>query len=86
MDKNSPEYWYKKGIEVGNMGNHEGALECFNKAIEIEPTFIDAWFYKTLALRNLGKHEEAAECFKKVLALDKYHKLKNANNNADKEE
>ena len=86
MDKNSPEYWYKKGIEVGNKGNHEEALECFNKAIEIEPTFIDAWFYKTLALRNLGKHEEAAECFKKVLALDKYHKLKNANNNADKEE
>ncbi len=68
--KERPEYWHKKGIEVGNAGNHEEALKCFNRAIELEPTYVDAWFYKTLALRNLGRCKEAEECFKRALVIN----------------
>ncbi|WP_048056466.1 tetratricopeptide repeat protein [Methanocaldococcus fervens] len=65
MDENvkKAEYYYKKGVEIGNKGDVEKALEYFNKAIKLNPFYIDAWFNKALALRILGRYEEARKCF-----------------------
>ncbi|AAB98572.1 TPA: tetratricopeptide repeat protein [Methanocaldococcus jannaschii] len=86
MDENikKAEYYYKKGVEVGNKGDVEKALEYFNKAIELNPFYRDAWFNKALALRILGRYEEARECFFRGLAVEKHLTHKKYNSDDEK--
>ncbi len=58
--------WNNKGVVIGKLGKNEEALECFDKAIEIEPNYTKAWRNKGVALDNLGRHEEAIKCFEKA--------------------
>lgn len=57
------------------------ALDCFEKAIEINPQYIDAQYYKGACLVEIGRPEndlskvkEAISCFRKVLSIDPSHK------------
>jgi tetratricopeptide (TPR) repeat protein len=57
--------WYTKGTALGNLGKYEQAIECFDKAIKINPNEPKIWYTKGIALGNLGKYEQAIECFDK---------------------
>ena len=35
--------WYNKGTALGKRGKSEDAIVCFDKALEINPNFVDAW-------------------------------------------
>ncbi len=39
---------------LNNLGKHEEAIPCFDKAIEIEPNHAKAWNNKGYTLNNLG--------------------------------
>ncbi|XRO77404.1 tetratricopeptide repeat protein [Methanocaldococcus sp. 16A] len=86
MDENikKAEYYYKKGVELGNKGDIEKALEYFDKAIQLNPFYRDAYFNKALALRILGRYDEARECFFRGLAVEKYLMCKKQNINDEK--
>ena len=60
--------WYNKGVML--LDGSEEALKCFDKAIELEPEFVDAWLNKGYTLHHLGKREESIVCIRKVLELD----------------
>jgi Flp pilus assembly protein TadD len=46
------------------------AVECFNKALEIDPKNGMIWTNKGLAVHKLGKYNEAVECFNKALEIN----------------
>ncbi len=50
--------WYDKGNALVKEGDFKGAIECYSKAIEIEPSFAMAWMNKGNALNELGDFEE----------------------------
>ena len=62
--------WYKKGYEFGEVGEYKKALECYDKALEMDPNFIMAWISKGNMFRELGKPEEAVECYDKALEIN----------------
>ena len=51
------------------------AVFCFDKAIEIEPKYVDAWYEKGLWYKSWLYHEkQQIECFLEVTKLDPKHK------------
>lgn len=62
--------WFDKGIEFGERGDYEDAIECYEKALNVNPNFSEVWNNKGIALGQLGRHEEAIKCFDKALQLD----------------
>tara|TARA_B100000586_G_C19801355_1_gene298256 strand:- start:38 stop:490 length:453 start_codon:yes stop_codon:yes gene_type:complete len=58
--------WINKGKALYELGRPEEAIECFDKAIELDPKKASAWYNKGTALTNLGRPEEAIECFDKA--------------------
>ena len=62
--------WINKGKALYELGRPEEAIECFDKAIELDPKDVGVWNNKGIVLDDLGKHEEAIECYDKVIELD----------------
>src|SRR5688500_1600655 len=48
-----------KGISLRNLGKYEEAIRYFDKALEINPNYIEVRHTKANALFKLGKYEEA---------------------------
>jgi tetratricopeptide (TPR) repeat protein len=59
-----------KGNEHYFKDEFKQAIECYDKALEIDPKNADAWNNKGGALGSLGKHEEAIEYYDKALKID----------------
>lgn len=68
-------YWadsqqvYEHGIELVAAGQDGTALGCFDRAIELNPSFVDAWIAKGNALVNLGQRDEARSNFARAAEL-----------------
>ena len=46
--------WLEKGLALYNSGNYEEALNCYNNALELEPSFEEAWYRKGMVIGALG--------------------------------
>jgi tetratricopeptide (TPR) repeat protein len=74
------EQWFLEGTNAASAGpfgiweNYEKAIECFDKAVALNPNVGYVWKYKGYALNALGRKHEAEECFKKaeMLGYSKY--------------
>jgi tetratricopeptide (TPR) repeat protein len=53
-----------------NQGKFVEALECYDKALAIDPQNSNVLSNKGLSLHNQGKFVEALECYDKALAID----------------
>jgi len=62
--------WRDKGDALAKSGRHQEALQCFDKALEIDPKDAKAWALKGATLGMLNRHEEALQCLDKALELD----------------
>ena len=51
------------------MERHAEAIECLDKAIELDPKYQLVWANKGRVLRAMGRHAEAIECFDKVIEI-----------------
>lgn len=63
--------WFNKAITLGKGGDYEDAIECYDKALNLNLNYSEAWNNKGIALGHLGRHDEAIECFDKAIKLDK---------------
>jgi tetratricopeptide (TPR) repeat protein len=61
--------WNLEGTEFSKHGSIEEAIKCFEKAIEINPSFELPWFNKAGAFFSLKKYDEALECINRALEL-----------------
>jgi len=52
------------------LNKYEEAIQCYDKAIELDPNYADAWNNKGLAFDSLDKHEEALKLYEKAIELD----------------
>ena len=61
--------WFNKGNALQGLDKYNEAMQAYDKAIEIDPNYVDAWFNKGTLLGKLGKNEDAKKCFDKVIQL-----------------
>lgn len=66
----SVDNWFVKGNQLRNNGSYETAIMCYNKAIELDPSYEPAWVNKGFCLEALGKYDEALEAFDNATALN----------------
>ena len=51
------------------MDNYNKAIECYRKAIELDPKYASAWNHMGGAYVQLGDYQKAVECFQKAVEL-----------------
>jgi len=49
------------------LGKLNEAIECFDKALEINPNHIYARFFKSITLGDLGKYKEAKDELMRII-------------------
>ena len=59
-----------KGLDLVNLGKHNEAIQCFDKALEIDVNFSNSWLNKGFSLYHVGKHSDAIQCYDKALEID----------------
>jgi Serine/threonine protein kinase len=59
-----------KGISLTELGRHEEAIGCFDRAIALQPHDAGTHYSKGVTLWRLGRHEEAICCYDRAIALE----------------
>ena len=62
--------WNNKGVALRRLGRFEEAVGCYDRALEIDPTLVEAWNGKGVALAVQGRYEEALSYYDRALELD----------------
>ena len=58
---------YNKGVELYQVGQFEQAAECFKKATDLDPNYIDAYYNLGALLEYLKQEGQALEAFKQII-------------------
>ena len=62
--------WFQGGNNAGDKKEYDKAIECYQKAIEINPDFADAYYNMGIAYRHKENYDKAIECYQKVIEID----------------
>jgi tetratricopeptide (TPR) repeat protein len=68
--ENTSQYWLGKGKEYYQKGLYEEAINCCDKALEINPQDVDAWGNRGISYAKLYRYNEAIECFAKIIEIN----------------
>jgi tetratricopeptide (TPR) repeat protein len=69
MDPKNPKAWYQKGTTLQRLGRNEEALDCYEKALELNPMNMYIWFSKALLLASMGKVGDAIQALDGALGV-----------------
>ncbi|NYT10469.1 MAG: tetratricopeptide repeat protein, partial [Methanosarcinales archaeon] len=56
-------YWDTKGAALAGLGRHDEAIQCYDKAIELDRNKGAAWWHKGESLKALDRSAEAESFF-----------------------
>ena len=59
-------WWNNKGNEYYFKDDYESALDCYSKAIKLDPNLWAGWYNSSLALSKLGRGDEARKARRKA--------------------
>lgn len=62
--------FYEKGIKMQDVGDIQGAIQAYNKAIEINPNYTDAYYNRGTAFADLAQDDDAIEDYTFCLRID----------------
>jgi len=68
--KSSPDYYFERGKQCLDRGDHRWALESFSKALEFNPDFEMAYYKRAETYKAMGKIREAVWDYVKFLEVD----------------
>ena len=63
-------YHYKRGTALAKKGEHDQAILCFDKALEINPRFVEAYCNRGVTYDKKGEYDRAISDFNKVIEID----------------
>ncbi len=69
----NPTILVNKGLALDNLVNYTGAIVYYDKALAIDPHYINALTNKGVTLGKLGNYTGAILYFDKALAIDPYY-------------
>ena len=61
--------WTEKGIDLRSKDRHKEAIQCFKKALKLDPDDEDAWLNLALSGDHLGHMKEAVHAYEQYLLL-----------------
>jgi tetratricopeptide (TPR) repeat protein len=64
------EDWFTLGLKQAELGNMQGAIACWDKALELDPNISSAWHNRGSALGYLGRFYEAIASFDQAIAIN----------------
>lgn len=62
--------WVNKGFGLDNLGKTHEAIQCYERAIELNPENAVAWNNKGFALVRLNNFDSVLNCFERATTLD----------------
>lgn len=65
-----PDVHNRAGLCRAMLGDLEGGLVSFERALDLAPTYAEAHFNKGIVLNELGRHQEAENAFRRAQELD----------------
>ena len=66
----TPEEWFDKGVALMNQSKYEEATQAFDKAIELNPQYVEAWAGKGSSLYGSSRCDEALQAYDKTIKLN----------------
>jgi tetratricopeptide (TPR) repeat protein len=75
LPDNSADAWVNKGVALCSSGRREEAIQCFDRAIELNHLLEVAWYNKGGVLSELARHEEAISCYDQAIGLNPRYDL-----------
>jgi len=67
---NSPLHLSNQAAIESNMGRHEQALDLSDRALQIDPSCMEAWYNRGVALVSLHRSEDAEKAFRQAIQID----------------
>lgn len=62
--------WFDNGVTLLEEKEYAQALDCFQKAIDLQPHFVPAWVYKGISLEQLQRYDEAIDCYTQAIQIN----------------
>jgi len=62
-------YWYEKAALLETYGNHEAAIRCLNKSIELDSDQSEAYFLRGVAMGEIGEFDPAIASIDRALEM-----------------
>ena len=67
---------FNKGyVNYVYLENNDAALEYFNKALDVNPNYLDAKYNKGRVLEQMGDYSQAMDIYKEVLKIQPEYRL-----------
>ena len=70
MTKKSAESWFNEGYDWYNKQDYDKAIECYQKAIELNPDNANAYHGMGVAYEYKQDYDKAIECYQKAIELN----------------
>jgi tetratricopeptide (TPR) repeat protein len=62
--------WAARGSDLSELGRYKEALDCCDRAIDLDAESVTAWQTKGRVLKSLGRHAEALEADRRIVEID----------------
>tara|TARA_Y100001968_G_C19132208_1_gene607300 strand:+ start:246 stop:719 length:474 start_codon:yes stop_codon:yes gene_type:complete len=85
LEAESVSYYYNRGIQQYNAGDHEGAITAFTQTIKLNPKHKDAYIYRGISKKKLEDHYGAIEDYTQAIEIDPRYAIAYVNRGIAKE-